>query len=293
MIVPSRSQNFLSRPVPRIFWNCPVLSRPALLLNFRVPSRPRTGRGGTGRDKSRVPPISDRNEHGERLLEFVTVHNLDVCNTRFQQKPSRKCTWASPDGIHKNMIDLILIQQRWKTSVINCRTFQSADISSDHSLVLCNVKLLLKRMNNRPQHRCRVYVNQLRDENVRQSYNVLLEKNMEDIAPTCNLEEHATGLTATIRSAAEEKQRLKLMKNVSAKYAQQYRDFCKKVKKSSRQDKEHWIDDQCEQAGKGLNIGNTRQAYSLIKMLGKKFVPRVNGIRNQEGTMVQSKDRIK
>ena len=145
----------------------------------------------------------DRNERGERLLEFATLHNLYVCNSRFQQKPSRKWTWASPDGIHKNMIDLILIQQRWKTSVINCRTFQSADISSDHFLVLCNIKLQLKRMNNRPQQRCRGDVNQQRDEKVRQSYNVLLEKNMQDIEPTCNLEEHATRLTAAIRSAAE------------------------------------------------------------------------------------------
>jgi exonuclease III len=83
----------------------------------------------------------DRNERGERLLEFATLHNFFICNTRFQQKSNRKWTWASPDGIHKNMIDLILIQQRWKTSVVNCRTFQSADISSDHSLVLCNIKL--------------------------------------------------------------------------------------------------------------------------------------------------------
>ena len=102
----------------------------------------------------------DRNEPGERLLEFATVHNLYVCNTRFQQKPSRKWTWASPAGIHKNMIDLILNQQRWKTSVTNCRTFQSADISSDHSLVLCNIKLRFKKLNNRSQQSCRVDVNQ-------------------------------------------------------------------------------------------------------------------------------------
>ena len=80
---------------------------------------------------------------------------------------------------------------------------------------------------------------------------------MEDIEPTCNLAEHATRLTEAIRSAAEttiparrtakkpwisdetlkladEKRRLKLIKNVSAKYAQQYRDFCKKVKKSAK-----------------------------------------------------------
>jgi len=40
----------------------------------------------------------DRNERGERLLEFATVHDLYICNTRFQQKPNRKWTWASPDG---------------------------------------------------------------------------------------------------------------------------------------------------------------------------------------------------
>ena len=53
----------------------------------------------------------DRNERGERLLEFATANGLYICNTRFEQKPNRKWTWASPDGIHRNMIDLILIQQ--------------------------------------------------------------------------------------------------------------------------------------------------------------------------------------
>ena len=65
----------------------------------------------------------DRNERGERLLEFATVHDLYICNTKFQHKPNRKRIWASSDGIHKNMIDLIFIQRRWKTSVTNCRTF--------------------------------------------------------------------------------------------------------------------------------------------------------------------------
>ena len=82
-----------------------------------------------------------RNERGEKLLEFAKLHDLFICNTRFQQKSKRKWTWESPDGLHKNMIDFIIIQKRWKTSVANCRTFQGADISSDHSLVLCNIKL--------------------------------------------------------------------------------------------------------------------------------------------------------
>ncbi len=57
----------------------------------------------------------DRNKRGERLLEFATLHNFFICNTRFQQKLNRKWTWASPDAIHKNMIDLILIQNNYIT----------------------------------------------------------------------------------------------------------------------------------------------------------------------------------
>jgi hypothetical protein len=258
----------------------------------------------------------DRNERGERLLEFATVHNLYICNTRFQHKPNRKWTWASPDGIHKNMIDLILIQRRWKTSVINCRTFQSADISSDHSLVLCNIKLRLKKMYKKPQQCYRVDVDRFKDEKIRQSYSTTLAKNMEGIEPTCNLEVHANKIRQAIQNAvektvpakrktkkpwiseatlklADEKRKLKQIKNVSTEYTQRYKDSCRKVKVSARQDKEHWIQDQCEQAEKGLNIGNTREAYSLLKMLRKEFVPRINVIRNQQGTMLQSKDDIK
>jgi exonuclease III len=88
----------------------------------------------------------DSNERGERLLKFATVHNFFICNTRFQQKSNRKWTWVSPNGIHKNMIDFILIQDRWKISIINCRTFQTADISSDHSLVLCNISSMVENL---------------------------------------------------------------------------------------------------------------------------------------------------
>jgi len=139
---------------------------------------------------------------------------------------------------------------------------------------------------------------------------------MEGIESTCNLEVHANKIRQAIQNAvektvpakrktkkpwiseatlklADEKRKLKQIKNVSTEYTQRYKDSCRKVKVSARQDKEHWIQDQCEQAEKGLNIGNTREAYSLLKMLRKEFVPRINVIRNQQGTMLQSKDDIK
>ena len=257
----------------------------------------------------------DRNERGERLLEFAAMHSLYICNTRFEQKPQRKWTWASPGGVHKNMIDLILVQQRWKSSVINCRTFQSADICSDHSLVLCNIRLRLKKLYNKAQHRIRIDVSQLKSEKIRECYSKKLVKDITKIDPAENLEEHAKKIEAAIKKAAEatipisrsakkawiseetlkladEKRALKQTRNASTQEEQQYKGLCKKVKKSARQDKERWIQQQCEEIEKSLAIGRTRQAYSLIKMLQRKFTPRVSVIQDQDGKILQSQDEI-
>ena len=246
----------------------------------------------------------DRNERREHLIEFAAIHSLYIGNTRFEQKLQRKWTWASPNGVHKNMIDLILVQQRWKSSMINCRTFQSADICSDHSLVLCNIGLRLKRMYNKIQHRNRIELSQLKNEKIRQCYSKKLSNNIGKIDPAENLEEHARKIEAVIKKTAEaiipatrsakkpwiseetlrltdEKRTLKLTKNASIRKEQEYKDICKKVKKLARQDKERWIQQQCEEIEKGLVIGKTRRAYSLIKMLRKKFTHRINLIQER------------
>ena len=157
---------------------------------------------------------------------------------------------------------------------------------------------------------------QLRDEKIKRSYSTVLERNIGNIKPTDDLEEHASEISKAIESAAEstlparktsrkswisgetlkladEKRKLRLVKNVSAGHERLYKDSCKKVKKSARQDKENWIQNQCEEIDKGLQVGNTRQAYSLIKVLKNKVSPQLNMIRNAEATMLQSKDEIK
>lgn len=107
------------------------------------------------------------------------------------------------DGLHHNLIDFIITQQRWKTSVINCRTFQGADISSDHSLVLCNIKLRLKNLTNKPRYNHRMDTNQLQDQAKRQSYQTILENNLKNIRSTGNLDDHGTQIEKAINEALQ------------------------------------------------------------------------------------------
>ena len=107
-------------------------------------------------------------------------------------------------------------------------------------------------MNKKPQQRWKVDVNRLRDEKIRQSYSTILTESLKNIEPIRDLEEHATKIEEVIKRTAEatipatrtakkpwiseetlkladEKRRLKQMKNVSIEYTQQYKDFCRKV----------------------------------------------------------------
>ncbi|CAF1270699.1 unnamed protein product [Adineta ricciae] len=257
-----------------------------------------------------------RNERGENLLEFATLHNLFICNTRFQQKPIHKWTWESPDGIHKNMIDLIIIQKRWKSSVVNCRTFQGADISSDHSLVLCNIKLRLKNIQNKPKYNQRLNIQQLNDQTIKTSYQTHLENNLNNIQTANNIDDHALQIEKAIKEAlqvsiptqketpkkpwistqtldlANEKRKAKQVKHISTQLNNKYKHLCNEVKKAARKDKDNWIQNQCEEIQMGLKVGNSKQAYNLVKLLKKKFQPKLTVIRDQGGTIIQSKQGI-
>ena len=56
-----------------------------------------------------------QNEAGQRLIEFCQENALVIANTLFQQHKRRLYTWTSPDGQHRNQID-ILCSQRWRSS---------------------------------------------------------------------------------------------------------------------------------------------------------------------------------
>ena len=95
------------------------------------------------------------NERGEKLIDVVGKHNFFMTNTRFEQKATRKWIWLSLDGLHCNMIDLILIDKRQKSALWNCRTYQGADNSSGHSLVMCKFKNGLEiNKKEQPSIRC-------------------------------------------------------------------------------------------------------------------------------------------
>jgi len=50
------------------------------------------------------------------------------------------CTWTFSDGKTHNLIDQILIDGRWHSSIFDVQSFRGADCDTDHHLVVPKVK---------------------------------------------------------------------------------------------------------------------------------------------------------
>jgi len=120
--------------------------------------------------------IGDRNERGERLLDFCSANNLSITNTCFKQKrTNRSWTWESPDQRTHNKIDYILVSRKLMGSVTNSRSFPSADVGSDHQLVMANIKLKL-RANKPPTRTKKIDIDKLKADSIRLDYEQKLEE---------------------------------------------------------------------------------------------------------------------
>ena len=89
----------------------------------------------------------ETNERRLRLLEFTCYNDLVLANTLGKHLVSRRWTLQSPNGGYHNQIDYIMVRRCFMTSVntTKTRSFQGADIGSDHDLVMLSFRLHLKR----------------------------------------------------------------------------------------------------------------------------------------------------
>ena len=107
-----------------------------------------TGTDRTGFHSSLGPwcDPSPRNKSGVRLLDFCVQNRLSVTNTFFRHKPAHQFSYTSPDGQHRHMLDLVLVNHRFRSSVLDTRAHRSASllVESDHELVVSKIRLKLK-----------------------------------------------------------------------------------------------------------------------------------------------------
>lgn len=242
------------------------------------------------------------NDNGHRLVEFCTDRNLLIGGTLFPHKNCHKTTWTSPDGNHKNQIDHICFNRKWRRSVEDVRNKRGADISSDHYLVVAEIKLKIANLRNKYQATQKKFnINKLSLPRVRNRFQEELkykhERNTYSDTDTIDVKwgmikdiykstsENVLGfkhkhrkewISETTWELIEKRKQIHNQKLVASDTTQkerltnEYRDLNKQVKRSARRDKRTWINNLAKQAETAAVSHDTRTLYSISRKLSTR-----------------------
>ena len=257
------------------------------------------------------------NERGERLLQFCRLNKLNIMNTWFKHKPSRKWTWKSPSD-RTQMIDYIMIDRRWRSCINNARSYPSAvvpNVVNDHNLVIANFKI---RFNvQKRTHTKKVDIERLRIPEVKERYEIEIKNRFEALSgmvEEANLDEAVDIVNHTIKKTAEEVIGFKKYKKepwisdqvlsladqrrlIKAKMnnspqdedlKHQFTRLKKVINDKVEECREEWFNKQCYEAEEANRKNDMRSLFQKVRMLKKgiKLNDKRGNIKDKDGNLL-------
>ncbi|XP_071455118.1 craniofacial development protein 2-like [Hetaerina americana] len=95
------------------------------------------GEGREGRSVNQFV-LGKRNSAGERQIGFCNERKMVEANTLFEQHRRKRYTWKMPGDRARYQVDYIFVRTRYRNHVKQCKSYLSADIKTDHNLVVIN-----------------------------------------------------------------------------------------------------------------------------------------------------------
>ena len=265
---------------------------------------------GSGREGKTVGQhgLGERNDRGDRLVQWCESKDMIITNTWFKEHPRRLYTWRSPGDRSRNQIDFIVINNRFKRAVKGVKTYPGADCGSDHVPVVATFQCKLKRL-KRTRTEQKLDFEKLSEPTLRLQYSVQVKNRFErlvDEGDDTNWDTVRDILVQTAKETLPRKERrarqkwmtediLSMMGNrqkIRDRQGQEYRELDNKIKKKCSEAKEKWLNDQCSgiEGQFGVDLG----VYKKIEEIsGKKAgCSRSGCIKSKDGSMLVEKDSI-
>ena len=243
--------------------------------------------------------LGERNEAGEKLIEFCSDNNLWIGNTWYELPIRRKYTWTSPNHEHRNQIDYIMCKQRWRSSITSVKTRPGADCGSDHELLLATVKVKFRKINAKQRAgNKRLDLSQINEEYNLEVKNRFDALKLEESTPNEIWEDVLTCVTDVARAKIPpraKRQRAPWLSQAALDIASerkaakinqdrnQVKLLNRAFQRQARLDKNKFIEQQCAEIKNGISKGRCRDCSKKIKTITGQFTPRVGVLKNKEG----------
>ncbi|XP_049766252.1 craniofacial development protein 2-like [Schistocerca cancellata] len=251
--------------------------------------------------------LGTTDEAGQRLLEFCQEKSLIITNTLFQLPKRRLYAWTSPDGRHRNQIDYILCNQRWKSAVQSATTRPGADCGSYHKLLIAKFRLKLQNV-AKSIPTCRYDLNSIPYDytvEVQNRFNVLelenkssqemwtevvntIKEAAEKHIPKKRNSKNARWLSVEALQVAEERRKAKIKGDRSTMF-----ELTKDVQKLASRDKNMFFNEQCKEVEDSNGMGKTRGLYKKIREIKRKFQAKIGMIKDRNGKDLSEAEDVK
>ena len=99
-----------------------------------------------GKEAINFPTIGNYSLHnltkdnGSQVIQFAVSRNMIIGSTFHLHRDIHKITWRSLDGVTFNQIDQLLFDRRHKSNLMDVRSYRSANIESNRSLVTVRLR---------------------------------------------------------------------------------------------------------------------------------------------------------
>ena len=267
----------------------------------------------------------ERSDNGERFASSCAVNNMAVVTTQFKQKDIHKYTGTSPDGRTRNQIDHIAVNGKFRSSIINARVYRGADISSDHNLVICDMKLKLRKVIKTANRTKKYDTLKLQSNEVRNSFVLTLRNRfscLQDEEPTTGvIEKQWTCVKEAYNKAAESvlgqrrekskpwisedswgkidqrksiKRKIENTRSerVKEQKREEYRQQDREVKHSVKNDKQLWLEGLAKEAEESMQKGNLKAVYSTTKKICNQQTRRMDSVKDKNGCLLSTEQEV-
>ena len=264
----------------------------------------------------------ERNDNGERFVSSCAANNMAIVNTMFKQKEIHKYTWTSPDGRTRNQIDYITVNGKFRSSINNARAYRGADVGSDHNLVICELKLKLRKIYKPAKKTLKFDTMKLKNREVREKFVLTLKNRFSCLQEeTDDIEEQWRHVKEAFNETAESvlghqrtkskpwistdswskidkrkatKQSIENTRSMRLKEQKQeeYRAQDREVKRSVRKDKQDWLDGLAQEAEDSMQSGNLKGVYSTTKKLCNQQTRKMDSVKNKEGRLLTTESEV-
>lgn len=269
---------------------------------------------GEGQDEDVIGPygLGNRNDRGDKLVEFCKDNQMCIMNTYFKLPKRRLYTWTHPahrvDNVIRNQIDFIIIKKRFRNAIKYTKTYPGADVGSDHNLLVSYIRVRLKKIINRNKtNRPNLEI----IENSKENISNLLQTKISNIEPKEEVNEQwlifknviqesipdlkqalrkkKTWMTDEILNLMDQRRRYKNQDEI------RYNNLNKEIRRKIRDAKSLWIEGKCneiEELERKHDSFNLHKKVKEMTNLNRK--PRTGNLINEQGNLVvQEEEKIK